>query len=83
MASDDVCADVVASLMPSSLTGFFAELALGSYVELPRPEERDVLKEALALFTASKPTQILPKQKTPVKKPLTTTPAKKATKRSA
>ena len=82
MASDDVCANVVDSLMPSSLTGFLAELALGSYVDLPRPEERDVLKEALALFTASKPTQILPKQKAALTKAVKT-PAKKASKRCA
>ncbi len=55
MASDDVCANVIDSLMPSSLIGFLAELALGSYVDLPQPEERDVLKEALDLFTALKP----------------------------
>ena len=41
--------------MPSSLIGFLAEVALGSYVDLPQPEERDVLKEALDLFTAPKP----------------------------
>ena len=54
MASDDVCAKVIDSLMPSSLIGFLAELALGSFVDLPQPEERDVLKEALDLFTAPK-----------------------------
>ena len=53
-ASDDVCADVIDRLMPSSLIGFLAELALGSYVDLPQPEERDVLKEALDLFTVPK-----------------------------
>ena len=55
MASDDVCADVIDSLMPSSLIGFLAELALGSHVDVPQPEERDLLKEALALFTVPKP----------------------------
>ncbi|WP_263385963.1 ParB/RepB/Spo0J family partition protein [Granulicella arctica] len=58
MASDDVCAEVIDSLMPSSLMGFLAELALGSHVDVPQPEERDLLKEALSLFTAPKP--ILP-----------------------
>jgi hypothetical protein len=58
MASDDMCADVIDSLMPSSLIGFLAELALGSHVDVPRPEERDLLKETLALFTAPMP--ILP-----------------------
>jgi ParB family chromosome partitioning protein len=56
MDSDAVCADVIDSLMPSSLVGFIAELALGSYVDLPQPEESDVLKEALELFATSKPT---------------------------
>ena len=55
MASDDVCADVIDSLMPSSLISFLAELALGSHVDVPQPEERDLLKEALALFIAPKP----------------------------
>ena len=58
MASDDVCAEVIDSLMQSSLIGFLAELALGSHVDVPQPEERDLLKEALSLFTAPKP--ILP-----------------------
>ncbi len=61
MASDDVCADVIDSLMPSSLIGFLAELALGCHVELPQPEERDVLKEALDLLTAPKPTPTVAK----------------------
>lgn len=54
-ASDDVCADVIDRLMPSSLVGFLAEVALGSYVDPPQAEERDVLKEALDLFRAPKP----------------------------
>jgi hypothetical protein len=60
MASDDVCADVIDSLMPFSLIGFLAELALGSHVDVPQPEERDLLKEALALFTAPKPILTVP-----------------------
>ena len=40
MASDDVCAEVIDSLMPSSLIGFLAALALGSHVDVPQPEER-------------------------------------------
>ncbi len=53
-ASDDVCADVIDRLVPSSLIGFLAEVALGSYVDLPQPQERDVLKEALDIFRAPK-----------------------------
>jgi hypothetical protein len=59
MGSDDVCADVIDSLMPSSLIGLLAELSLGSHIEFPQPEERDVLKEALTLFTAPKPIQTM------------------------
>jgi ParB family chromosome partitioning protein len=80
MASDDVCADVIDSLMPSSLIGFLAELALGSYVDSPRPEERDVLKEALDLFTAPKPTPPVPK---PTSKKAAKATAKKPAKRKA
>ena len=61
-ASDDVCADVIDRLMPSSLFGFLAEVALGSYVDLPQPEERDVLKEAIDLFHATKAAPTLAKQ---------------------
>jgi hypothetical protein len=68
MASDDVCADAIDSLMPSSLIGFLAELALGSHVDVPRPEEHDLLKEALALFTAPKPILKLPQPKAANKK---------------
>ncbi len=82
MASDDVCADVIDSLLSSSLTGFLAELALGSYIDLPQPEERDVLKEALALFTAPKPTPTMLKH-TPARKKAAKIPAKKSVKRSA
>ena len=68
MASDDVCADVVDRLMPSSLVGFLAELALGSYVDLPQAEERDVLTEAFDLFKAPNPTLVPFPQKTATEK---------------
>jgi ParB family chromosome partitioning protein len=68
MASDDVCADVIDSLMPSSLIGFLAELALGSHVDVPQPEERDVLQEALVLFTAPKHLPTVPQPKATNKK---------------
>jgi ParB family chromosome partitioning protein len=80
MAADEVCADVIDSLMPSSLVGFLAELALGSYVDLPQPDERDVLKEALDLFTAPKPTPITAK---PTSKKAAKATAKKRAKRRA
>ena len=90
MASDDVCVEVVDSLMPSSLIGFLAELALGSYVDLPQPEQRDVLKEALALFAVPKTTPTPPKPRPTCKKTTrvaakrtSATAAKKATKRNA
>jgi ParB family chromosome partitioning protein len=57
MSADDLCADAVDSLKPASLFGFFAELALGSFVDVPRPEERDILKEAIALFAAPTPSR--------------------------
>lgn len=60
--SDDVCADVIDRLMPSSLVGFLAEVALGSYVDLPQPEERDLLKEAIDLFRAPKALPAITKQ---------------------
>jgi hypothetical protein len=82
MASDDVCADVIDSLMPSSLIGFLAELALGSHVDVPRPEERDLLKEALALFTAPKPVLTVPQPKATNKK-ASKVAAKKASGRKA
>lgn len=50
-SSDEVCSEVIDSLMPSSLPGFLAELALGSYVDLPDPEQRDFLHEALTVFS--------------------------------
>ncbi len=80
MASDDVCAEVVDFLMPSSLVGFLAELALGSYVDVPQPEQHDVLKEALSLFTAP-PAPPATKPRSASKK-TTHTPAKKATKKA-
>ena len=79
-ASDDVCADVIDRLMPSSLIGFLAEVALGSYVDLPQPEERDVLKEAMDLFRAPKASPVAPKQ---TSKKISKTAAKKAAKRKA
>ncbi len=79
-ASDDVCADVIDRLMPSSLIGFLAELALGSYVDLPQPEERDLLKEALDLFTAPKPAPAAPK---PTSKKTPKATAKKPARRKA
>ncbi len=62
MASDEVCADVFDRLMPSSLIGFLAEVALGSYVDLPETEERGELKEALDLCKAPQPTTIAAKR---------------------
>lgn len=50
--SDEVCADAIASCMPSSLASYLAELALGSFIDLPRPEEKDYLAEAETLFAA-------------------------------
>jgi hypothetical protein len=82
MASDDVCADVIDSLLSSSLTGFLAELALGSYVDRSQSEERDVLKEALALFTVPKPTPTMLKHTLTSKKAVKI-PAKKSVKRNA
>ena len=80
MGSDDVCADVIDGLMPSSLIGFLAEVALGSYVDLPQPDERDVLKEALDLFTAPKPTAFAAQ---PISKKAPKAAAKKPAKRKA
>ena len=79
VGSEDVCADVIDGLMPSSLIGFLAEVALGSYVDLPQPDERDVLKEALDLFTAPRPAA--PAQSTSKKAPKAA--AKKSAKRKA
>ncbi len=66
--------------MPSSLIGFLAEVALGSYVDLPQPEERDVLKEALDLFTAPKSAQTAAK---PTSKKTPKATAKKPARRKA
>ncbi len=79
-ASDDVCAYVIDRFIPFSLIGFLAELALGSYVDLPPPEERDVLKEALDLFTAPKPAPTATK---PTSKKTPRATARKPAKRKA
>ncbi len=65
-SSDDVCAEAIASCMPSSLFGYLAELALGSHVGFPNEGERDYLAEADALFPKT------PKQQTCVRKPVAT-----------
>lgn len=83
-SSDDVCAEAFATCMPSSLFGYFAELALGSWVNVPRPEERDYLVEAEKLFpkvaedtakktTAKKNNHTVPAKKTAAKKAAATT----------
>jgi ParB family chromosome partitioning protein len=80
--SDDVCADALSTCMPSSLFGYLAELALGSWVDIPRPDERDYLAEADKLFPkAPKPTADTTKTapgKTTKKVSATKTTAKKA-----
>lgn len=49
-SSDDMCAEAIATCMPSSLFGYLAELALGSWVDFPRPEGCDYLADAEKLF---------------------------------
>ena len=79
--SDDVCAEALATCMPSSLFGYLAELALGSWVDLPRSEERDYLAEAEKLFPkapkpsadTAKTTKKVPAKKTAAKKAAATT----------
>lgn len=73
-SSDDVCATAVTNCLPSSLFGYLAELALGSWVNLPLPEERDYLTEAEKLF---------PKAPKAVATPAKTTKKTAATKTTA
>ena len=65
--ADDACVEAIDSLMPSSLTGFLAELALGSYIDVPQDEERDYLAEADKLFPKALKTAPAPAKKTPAK----------------
>ncbi|SEC87442.1 ParB/RepB/Spo0J family partition protein [Terriglobus roseus] len=75
--SDDVCADAVSSCPSSSLFGFLAELALGSWLGLPRPGEPDYLLEAEKLFPkTARPTR--EGKKTTPRKSLKTTTNRKA-----
>jgi hypothetical protein len=48
--SEEVCANVLAKLEPQRFAAFLAELALGSYVSMPREGEVDLLAKAEALF---------------------------------
>lgn len=76
--AEDVCARVLINVTPLSLPGYLAELALGSYIDLPRNDEHDFLAEAEALFpdtTIQKPTtKEAGKKKTPNKAPVKVPP---------
>lgn len=60
-SSDDICAAAIADCMPSSLMGYLAELALGSFVDLPREEEIDYLGLADKLFAPAPPAKAVKK----------------------
>ncbi len=77
LSSEEVCADAIAKCMPSSLYGYLADLALGSFVDLPREGERDYLSEAEKLFPkitpganqqSNKATKVKSKKAIPAKK---------------
>ena len=53
-SSDDVCAKALTELPVASLSHFLAEVSLGSYVDIPQPEETDLLEAAEAMFPAPK-----------------------------
>jgi len=80
--SEDVCAEAIATCMPSSLFGYLAELALGSWVDAPQTEERDYLAEAEKLFPKA-PKPAAEAAKATKKVPATKTAAKTAAKKAA
>jgi len=82
-SSDDVCAEAISTCMPSSLFGYLAELALGSWIDLPRPEEPDYLAEAEKLFPNVQKTTADPARRTPVKAAKKTYATKTAAKKAA
>jgi ParB family chromosome partitioning protein len=76
--SQDVCADALATCMPSSLFGYLAELALGSLTGIPGPDDRDYLIEAEQLFPKVAKIEPAPAKKAIAKPTAKKVPAKKA-----
>ena len=71
-SSEDVCAKALTELPIASLPQFFAEIALGSYVDIPQPEETDLLEAAEAMFPAPKSEKSAKKATTKAKKTAST-----------
>jgi len=71
-SSEDVCAKALTELPIASLPLFFAEIALGSYVDIPRTEETDLLEAAEAMFPAPKSVKPAKKASTKAKKTAST-----------
>jgi hypothetical protein len=71
-SSEDVCAKTLTELPVAFLPQFFAEIALGSYVDIPQPEETDLLEAAEAMFPAPKSVKSTKKATTKAKKTAST-----------
>jgi len=71
-SSEDVCSKALTELPIASLPQFFVEIALGSYVDIPQPDETDLLEAAEAMFPAPKSVKSAKKASTKAKKTAST-----------